>query len=190
MAESGQIPMICWNSYKEYNKSLKLQYYIPVCCLLLYKDCGYKSSQITIFFGNKCWWKTPAGLVNSHSAWQRKDTESNVRIVLACHIMQMFTMQNILFLQAVTIFQLSSCYILPNVFLMSQMIKKTLLSLTWQLYCNEGNAILIYAIRSKLWSEAVIHVTRKSALIRLWQMTFGYKSCKTPLLICVGTSLW
>ncbi len=27
--------------YKEFNKSFKLQYYIPVCCLLLYIDCGY-----------------------------------------------------------------------------------------------------------------------------------------------------
>ncbi len=37
LAESGQIPI-----YKEFNKSFKLQYYIPVCCLLLYMDCAYK----------------------------------------------------------------------------------------------------------------------------------------------------
>ncbi len=27
--------------YKEINKFFRLQYYIPVCCLLLYMDCGY-----------------------------------------------------------------------------------------------------------------------------------------------------
>ena len=37
LAESGQIPI-----YKELNKSFKLQYYIPVCCLFLCMDCGYK----------------------------------------------------------------------------------------------------------------------------------------------------
>ena len=38
LTESGQIPI-----YKEFNKFFKLQYYIPVCCLLLYMDCGYNA---------------------------------------------------------------------------------------------------------------------------------------------------
>ncbi len=36
LAESGQIPI-----HKEFNKSFKLQYYIPVCCLLLYMHCAH-----------------------------------------------------------------------------------------------------------------------------------------------------
>ena len=33
--------------YKEFNKSFKLQYYIPVCSLLLYMDCGYKWIEVS-----------------------------------------------------------------------------------------------------------------------------------------------
>ncbi len=38
LAESGQIPI-----YKEFNKSFKLQYYIPLCCLLLYMDSAHNA---------------------------------------------------------------------------------------------------------------------------------------------------
>ena len=32
--------------HKEFNKSFKLQYYKPVCCLLLYLDCAHKANFI------------------------------------------------------------------------------------------------------------------------------------------------
>ena len=41
LAESGQIPI-----YEKFNKSFKLQYYIPVCCLLLYMHCAHKTRWI------------------------------------------------------------------------------------------------------------------------------------------------